>query len=154
MTPGPHFWERKSLAEMDHEEWEALCDGCGRCCLIKLEDEMTGVVDYTRVVCHLFDERSCRCTRYAERTRLVPDCVRIQPDSLAQLHYLPYTCAYRTLHEGRPLPDWHPLVSGRRDSVFEAGIAVRGRVISETFVHPEGLDEHRIDWVAQGPADE
>lgn len=154
MSQEPRFWENKSLAEMNHEEWEALCDGCGQCCLIKLQDECSGQVEYTRVVCHLFDEQRCRCTRYAERTRLVPDCLEIRPESLGELTYLPFTCAYRTLYEGRRLPEWHPLVSGRPDSVFEAGIAVRGAVINERYVHPLGLPEHRIDWVVQEPPDE
>jgi uncharacterized protein len=133
------FWKRKSLAEMSRAEWESLCDGCGRCCLLKLEDMDTGDLHFTSVVCHLFDQQQCRCTRYAERTRLVPDCLVLSPDNLAQISFLPDTCAYRLLNEGRELPDWHPLVSGTPTSVHRAGISVRNKVISEEYVHPDDL---------------
>ncbi len=146
---GQRFWERVPLTEMSRDQWESLCDRCGRCCLIKLQPEADAPVAYTRVVCHLFDEGSCSCTRYAERSRLVPDCLHITPDNVGELDYLPTSCAYRRLAEGRPLPDWHPLLSGRQASVAEAGIAVAGRVISERHVHPGGLDEHVIEWVEQ-----
>lgn len=141
------FWQRLSLAEMDQAQWEALCDGCARCCLIKLEDEDSGEVVYTRVTCQLLDEARCRCTRYPERHQLVPDCVQLGPEQAADFHWLPRTCAYRILAEGGDLPAWHPLVSGDPDSVHATGISVRGRVIPETHVHPEGLDEHVIRWV-------
>lgn len=141
------FWQRLSLAQMNSEQWESLCDGCARCCLIKLEDEDSGEVVYTRVVCQLLDEDQCRCSRYPERHELVPDCVQLGPDQAAEFHWLPTTCAYRILAEGGDLPDWHPLVSGDPESVHRAGISVRGRVLSEVHVHPEGLEEHVIRWV-------
>ncbi|MFN2309411.1 MAG: YcgN family cysteine cluster protein [Gammaproteobacteria bacterium] len=139
MTEDLPFWKRKSLAEMSRDEWESLCDGCGRCCLHKIEDIDTGLLYYTSVVCHLFDDQTCRCTAYAERTQRVPDCLTLRPDTLDQIHFLPDTCAYRLLNEGQALADWHPLVSGDPASVHRAGISVRGKVISEAFVHPDDL---------------
>lgn len=138
MTATP-FWKTTPLAAMDRAQWESLCDGCGRCCLHKLEDIDTGKLFFTSVVCHLMDDRSCRCTRYAERNILVPDCLVLSPDNLATINFLPDTCAYRLLNEGRELPAWHPLVSGSADSVHDAGISVRDKVISEEFVHPDDL---------------
>lgn len=133
------FWKTKSLAEMNRTEWESLCDGCGRCCLNKIEDIDTGKLYFTSVVCHLFDDQRCRCTRYTERNTLVPDCLVLSMDNLDQINFLPDTCAYRLLNEGQDLPDWHPLVSGNPNSVHSAGISVRGRVISEAYVHPDDL---------------
>lgn len=138
MSDAP-FWKTKPLAEMSRAEWESLCDGCGRCCLHKLEDIDSGRLFYTSVVCRLFDDERCRCTRYAERNRLVPDCLVLTPDNLDGIDFLPETCAYRLLNEGRDLPDWHPLVSGDPESVHRAGVSVRGKVISETYVHPDDL---------------
>ncbi|MFA7386710.1 MAG: YcgN family cysteine cluster protein [Thiohalobacteraceae bacterium] len=136
------FWKHQSLAQMSRTEWESLCDGCGRCCLLKLEDIDTGELHLTSVVCHLFDQQRCQCTRYAERNRLVPDCLVLSPDNLDGIDFLPDTCAYRLLNEGRDLPDWHPLVSGTPSSVHRAGISVRDRVISEEYVHPDDLVEY------------
>lgn len=133
------FWKAKSLAEMTREQWESLCDGCGRCCLHKIENIDTGKLYFTSVVCHLFDEQRCRCTRYSERNTLVPDCLVLSMENLDQINFLPDTCAYRLLNEGRDLPDWHPLVSGTPGSVHRAGISVRGKVISEDYVHPDDL---------------
>ncbi|MFA7592656.1 MAG: YcgN family cysteine cluster protein [Thiohalobacteraceae bacterium] len=133
------FWKTKPLAQMSRAEWESLCDGCGRCCLHKLEDIDSGQLFYTSVVCHLFDDKRCRCTHYADRNRLVPDCLVLTPDNLDGIDFLPETCAYRLLNEGHDLPDWHPLVSGDPESVHRAGISVRGKVISETYVHPDDL---------------
>ncbi|MBI5462378.1 MAG: YcgN family cysteine cluster protein [Gammaproteobacteria bacterium] len=138
MTATP-FWKTTPLAEMSRAQWESLCDGCGRCCLHKLEDIDTGALFFTSVVCHLFDDQSCRCTHYAERNVRVPDCLVLAPDNLAAINFLPDTCAYRLLNEGQDLPDWHPLVSGTADSVHAAGISVRDKVISEEFVHPNDL---------------
>lgn len=142
------FWRRKSLAEMTREEWESLCDGCGRCCLIKLQDEDgDGAVDYTDVACRLLDLGTCRCTRYAERRRLVPGCVVLTPgDLLDRLPWMPSTCAYRLLHEGQDLPWWHPLVSGDPEDVHRAGISVRGRVVPETRVEEEDLEGRIVEW--------
>lgn len=122
------FWKTKSLAEMDAGEWESLCDGCGRCCLIKLEDEESGEYYFTDVACRLFDGETCRCKDYPNRDREVPDCVRLEPSNVGALGWMPPSCAYRLLAEGKELPDWHPLVSGRQESVAEAGASVAGRV--------------------------
>ncbi len=138
MSDAP-FWKTTALADMDRAQWESLCDGCGRCCLHKLEDIDTGTLFYTSVVCHLFDDQRCQCTRYKERSVLVPDCLVLAPDNLDAIDFLPDTCAYRLLNEGQDLPDWHPLVSGSRESVHRAGISVRGKVISEAYVHPDDL---------------
>ncbi len=142
------FWEHKQLEEMNTEEWESLCDGCARCCLHKLEDEDDGEVYYTAVVCQYLGESSCRCTEYENRNTLVPNCVWLTPETARTYHWLPQTCAYRVLAEGRPLPDWHPLITGRQSSVEAAGISVRGKCISERHVHPDDYEEHVIHWVA------
>jgi uncharacterized cysteine cluster protein YcgN (CxxCxxCC family) len=140
------FWERKSLAALATAEWESLCDGCGRCCVIKLEDEDTGKVHYTDVACRLFDDRTCRCGNYALRAKLVKGCVVLTPRSLPEVaHWLPGTCAYRLLHEGKPLADWHPLVSGDPESVHAAGISLRGKVVPEYEVAEEDLEDHIVD---------
>jgi uncharacterized cysteine cluster protein YcgN (CxxCxxCC family) len=146
------FWEEKSLREMSPEEWEALCDGCARCCLHKLEDSDTGEVHYTDVSCRLLDTHSCRCTRYRERLKLVPDCVKLRPDNLDSFVWMPDTCAYRLLYEGKPLEPWHPLVSNDPESVHTAGISVRGKVVSERFVDADDLIGHVLDRRA-GKAD-
>ena len=144
-----NFWETKKLNEMDRAEWESLCDGCARCCLHKLEDEDTEEVFYTDVVCRYLDQDACRCTEYQDRNRLVPNCVWLTPDDVEAFHWLPTTCAYRLVAEGKPLNDWHPLISGRAESVQEAGSAVTGRCVSEEFVHEEELEDRIIRWVQQ-----
>ncbi|MCC5885598.1 MAG: YcgN family cysteine cluster protein [Gammaproteobacteria bacterium] len=148
MTPQRPFWQRLGLSEMTQTQWESLCDGCARCCLIKLEDEDSGEIAYTRVACHLLDQDACRCTRYPKRHELVPDCVHLGPEQAEAFRWLPTTCAYRILAEGGDLPEWHPLVSGDPQSVHRAGISIRGRALSEAHVHPDGLDEHVIRWVS------
>ena len=140
------FWEIKSLGEMNRQEWESLCDGCARCCLIKLEDEDNGDIHYTNVVCNLLDLETCRCTRYESRSRHVPECVVVTPDVLDQLHWMPSTCAYRLLWEGKPLPQWHPLVSGDPDSVHLAGVSVRGRVYQQGEIGDGDLQDHIVGW--------
>lgn len=140
------FWKAKSLAEMTRDEWESLCDGCARCCLHKLEDEDTEEVYYTAVVCRYLDQDGCRCTEYERRNELVPDCVHLTPDRVEEFGWLPNTCAYRMVAEGRDLEWWHPLVSGRTQTVHEAGISVRGKVIDETNVHPQDYEEQIIRW--------
>ena len=139
------FWKTKKLAEMTAEEWELLCDGCAQCCLVKLEDVDSGEVYYTDVVCSLLDQHACRCTAYTERCTLVPDCVQLTPDNLANLSWMPQSCAYRRLAEGRGLAEWHPLVSGSAETVHLAGVSVRHRAISEKEVDPDSLEEHIID---------
>lgn len=144
-APRP-FWQVKPLAAMTPEEWESLCDGCGRCCVIKLEDEDTGELHYTDVACRLFDDQSCRCGNYALRARLVEGCVVLSPKTLPEVaRWMPATCAYRLLHEGRPLAAWHPLVSGDPESVHAAGISVRGRVVAEYEVSEDELEDHIIE---------
>jgi uncharacterized cysteine cluster protein YcgN (CxxCxxCC family) len=141
------FWETKSLAEMSKVEWESLCDGCGRCCLHKIVDEDSGQTFYTNVACHLLDPQTCRCSNYAQRQRWVPDCRILSPQTVGQTRWLPQTCAYRRLHEGKGLAWWHPLVSGSPETVHQAGISVRGRVVSEKLVPLDQLDDYFIDWI-------
>lgn len=141
------FWERKSLGEMSIEEWESLCDGCAKCCLHKLEDEESGEILYTRVACRYLDQARCRCTVYAERKRLVPECVKLEPGNFDGLDWMPSTCAYRLLNEGKPLPLWHPLIAGDRKAMEAAGQSVTDKVLSEEYVHEEGYEEHVVRWV-------
>jgi uncharacterized cysteine cluster protein YcgN (CxxCxxCC family) len=146
MTSSPPFWQVKQLHEMTPQEWESLCDGCGRCCLVKLEDEDTGIIYTTDVSCRLLDCSTCRCTDYANRHQLVDDCIKLDPDNVDELGWLPATCAYRLVWEGKPLEDWHPLVSGSSETLHEAGISVRGRVTNETEVEVDDLPDRIVDW--------
>jgi uncharacterized cysteine cluster protein YcgN (CxxCxxCC family) len=138
------FWEAKALTEMSREEWESLCDGCGQCCLLKVEDEDTGDIYLTRLGCKLLDTKTCRCRDYPNRKRRVHDCVSLNMQELARMPWLPETCAYRTLAEGRPLQWWHPLVSGSPDTVHEAGVSVRGWARSEKGVRPSAIARYII----------
>lgn len=142
MTAKTPFWKEKSLGEMSRAEWESLCDGCGRCCLNKLEDEDTGEFLYTRAACKLLDLGTCRCSDYANRARRVSDCVALTPANVGELGWLPQTCAYRLLDEGKPLPWWHPLVSGDPGTVEEAGISVKGEAYSEEGISVDDLVDH------------
>ncbi|ALP51829.1 hypothetical protein Tel_01010 [Candidatus Tenderia electrophaga] len=144
--PKTHFWQHKTLDQMSRREWESLCDGCGRCCLNKLEDDDSGAIFYTDVACKLLDSDSCRCRHYRQRVRHVPDCLVLDMDHPEYFKYLPDTCAYRRLYEGKSLPDWHPLLSGDPGSVHRAGISVRGRCISEEQIHPDALEDHIIEF--------
>ena len=143
----PDWWHDKSLAELNETEWEALCDGCAKCCLHKLEDEDSGEVLYTKVHCRYLDEQTCRCTDYAHRSVLVPHCIQLRVEDVHALDWLPSTCAYRLRANGQRLPQWHPLVSGEANTVYEAGVSIRGRAISDEYVHPDGFDEHVVQWV-------
>lgn len=155
---GVPFWRRKSLKDMTQEEWESLCDGCGRCCLIKLEEEVDddpgapGPILFTNVACKLLDGDSCRCRDYPRRQQKVPDCLRLTPDAVAGLHWLPPTCAYKLVEAGEDLKWWHPLVSGSPDTVHQAGVSVRGRVsASEDEVPEEDLIDYIVSWPGRWP---
>lgn len=142
----PRFWETVPLSRMTPEEWEALCDGCGKCCLHKIEYEDTGEIEFTAVACRLLDGETCRCTQYANRHQFVPDCVTLTPRKLPDVAYwLPRTCAYRRLHFNEPLEVWHPLISGDPDSVHRAGMSMQGRTVPEFEVSEEDWDEHIIE---------
>jgi len=140
----PPFWRTKALTAMSPSEWESLCDGCGKCCLHKLEDEDDGSYAYTNVACRLLDLGSCRCKNYPNRREFVPDCVQLTADGIGALGWLPSTCAYRQLAAGKDLAWWHPLVSGDPDSVHRAGISVRGRAVAEHRAGP--LNHHLVTW--------
>jgi len=138
------FWETTALADMSQTEWESLCDGCAKCCLHKLEDADTSQISQTNVACRLLDLTDCHCTRYPDRKRLVPDCVVLDSNNVTQLDWMPATCAYRLLANGKPLADWHPLVSGDPDSVHNAGASVVGRAISERDAGE--LSHYLVEW--------
>ncbi len=138
------FWTTKTLEQMDRAEWESLCDGCGRCCLVKLEDEDTLAVKLTRLSCRLLDVGSCRCSDYANRHSKVPDCIAIDPDKVRNLSWLPPTCGYRLVEEGRGLQWWHPLVSGSAETVHEAGISVRAWALNESRIKPHNMHRYII----------
>lgn len=144
------YWKTVPLAEMSDRQWEALCDRCGKCCLVKLEDEETGDIAFTDIICDMYDQASCGCANYARRTELVPSCVRLTPENLGQLAFMPPSCAYRLLHEGRDLPDWHPLVSGDTTTVAQAGMSVQGRVRRESDMadpfSPDAVEARIVDW--------
>ena len=139
------IWEKRRLDGLSDKDWEALCDGCGHCCMAKFEDEDTGEILYTDVACRLFDDASCRCTDYPHRTQQIADCLNIRSFEHAQYKWLPESCAYRLLHEGKALFDWHPLISGYVESVFQAGISVRGKCIPENKVPENEIVDHIID---------
>jgi uncharacterized cysteine cluster protein YcgN (CxxCxxCC family) len=146
MTKQRAFWKTKSLSKMSKDEWESLCDGCGQCCVYKLEDEDSGSIHLTNVACQLLDLDTCRCSDYDNRREQVEDCLVITPQTIADYHWLPSSCAYRLLADGHDLKWWHPLVSGNPRTVHEAGISIYGKVISEEYIHPEQLEEHIIEW--------
>jgi hypothetical protein len=146
MTENRPFWETKSLEEMSSEEWETLCDGCAKCCLYKIEDIDTGNVYYTNVACRLLDLGTCRCQDYPNRLTLVPDCLLITPKLVRETNWLPESCAYRRIAEGRGLAWWHPLVSGDPDTVHKMGRSVIGKVVAEEDVDLEDLEDMVVDW--------
>lgn len=140
------FWLRKRLDEMSRSEWESLCDGCGRCCLIKLEDADTGNIDYTDIACRLLDLGTCRCSDYRNRKRRIPDCVVLTAANINDLQWMPSTCAYRLIHEGKDLAWWHPLVSGDAETVHQAGVSVRNRVVPED--RGDDPEDRIVTWPA------
>lgn len=141
------FWERFALEALTRDEWEALCDGCGRCCLLKLQDEEDGTVYFTDLACQYLDGHECNCRAYAERFERVPDCLQVTPALARNCDWLPHTCTYRRLARGQGLPSWHPLVTGDQLSVHRAGVSVRGRTRSEAEVAERDYEEHIVRWV-------
>ncbi len=148
MSDDTPFWKRKSLAQMTAAEWESVCDGCGQCCLHKLEDVDTAEVALTNVACSLLNLGTCQCSDYGNRKALVPDCVQLAPDTVRDVAWLPETCGYRLLDSGQELAWWHPLVSGDPATVHEAGISVRGQAISEDKVGD--IEDHVVAWLNAG----
>ena len=146
MSVDSRFWETKTLEEMSSEEWEALCDGCAKCCLNKIEDIDTGNVYYTNVACRLLDLETCRCMDYLHRADSVPDCLHLTPAMVHEINWLPESCAYRRLAEGRGLAWWHPLVSGDPDTVHRMGRSVIGKVVGEGDVDMDDLEDMVVDW--------
>jgi len=140
------FWQTKRLEQMTAQEWESLCDGCGLCCLVRFEDEDTGEIIPTRVSCRLFDDKLCRCSDYENRKKHVPDCIKLTPHNIEALEWMPKSCAYRRLHEGRDLAAWHPLITGDPESVHRAGVSVRGQTVNERdLADPDDA----IDYLAE-----
>ncbi len=146
------FWKTKTLAEMSDAEWESLCDGCGKCCLVGLEDEDTGEIYLTDVACKLFNSGACRCSDYANRQKLVHDCVKLTPENVPDLNWLPKTCAYRLVHQKRDLFWWHPLVSGDADTVHQANVSVQGKTRPEGRLKIPGLMKRIKTWPDPKPA--
>ena len=145
------FWRDTPLEALSTEEWESLCDGCGRCCLNKLEDWDTGAIAWTNVRCRLLDGDSCRCSDYPNRRATVPDCIGLDAKAVREIAWLPPTCGYRLVAEGHDLYWWHHLVSGDPDTVHQAGISVRGRTVSEEGMEMEDFEEHLADWPGENP---
>jgi uncharacterized cysteine cluster protein YcgN (CxxCxxCC family) len=143
------FWQTKTLDEMTTDEWESLCDGCGRCCLHKLRDEDSNALSFTNVACRLLDTDSCRCSDYANRFIEVPDCIQLTPAILREVDWLPPSCAYRRIEEGRGLPPWHPLRSGTHDTVVTSGASAAGRIVSERDAGT--LEDYVTDWPGRNP---
>ena len=152
MTDLP-FWKTKNMAEMSREEWESLCDGCGKCCCIRLEDEDTEQIYITDVACKLFDPNRCNCTDYGNRSLLVHDCVTLTPDNVDHLHWMPKTCAYRLVSEGKDLPDYHHLVSGSRETIHEQGMSVQNAVTSEILVNDDEIHTRIVIWPGEPDID-
>ena len=140
------FWKTKTLHEMNPQEWESLCDGCGKCCLLKLEDEDTGEIAYTKLHCKLLDGTTCQCTNYVNRKSIVEDCVKLTPAGIEEINWMPKTCAYRLVMDRKPLPDWHHLVCGDRERVHATGNSVRGKTVSEDTVFEDDMEDWIVEW--------
>lgn len=138
------WWQEKRLSELSRDEWESLCDHCGKCCLLKLEDEDTGDVYYTDVACKLVDPETCHCGDYLQREMLVPDCLKLTPGNLEQVSWMPLSCAYRRIMEGRGLPDWHHLVCGDKAEIHRRDMSIKGRYVDEREV--QDVEEHVVEW--------
>ncbi|MBI1362221.1 MAG: YcgN family cysteine cluster protein [Alphaproteobacteria bacterium] len=149
MTDAP-FWKTKTLKEMSEGEWESLCDGCAKCCLIKMEDIDTGDVYFTGLHCRLLNPGTCTCSNYAERQRHVEGCVKLTPDNIGEIDWLPKTCAYLLVHQGKDLEDWHHLVCGDRNEVHRRGMSAKGKTRTEVGIADEDAFDYVIDW-AHGP---
>jgi uncharacterized cysteine cluster protein YcgN (CxxCxxCC family) len=145
-VPKNPFWKTIPLEKLDKDQWESLCDGCGKCCVLKLEDVDTGEVHYTDVGCKLLDCKTARCSNYEKRKSFVPDCVMLTPDNLGMLSWMPKSCAYRLIYENKDLPDWHPLITGNPDSAILAGHSVAGRLTTESAVDEDDLPDHITIW--------
>ncbi|MGH1356485.1 MAG: YcgN family cysteine cluster protein [Thalassovita sp.] len=142
----PRFWEKFPMKDLTRDEWEALCDGCGKCCLNKLEDADTGEVVLTRVACRLLDDDTCQCSQYEIRHQFVPECIVLKPGNIDKnLYWMPETCAYKLLWNGKRLFDWHPLISGDRDSVHRAGVSVQGMTVPEFEIDEDDWENHLIE---------
>lgn len=144
-----NFWQQKTLSQMTSSEWESLCDGCGKCCLNKIIDDDTEELHFTNVACHLLNTKSCQCKKYEQRFKLVKDCVKVSLDDIEQFHWLPGSCAYRLLAEGNDLPEWHPLITGSKSAMHKAGASIRGKIISETTIDPDNLEDYIVLWPAE-----
>lgn len=143
---GKRFWEKKPLSKLSQQEWEALCDGCGKCCLNKLEDEDSGEVALTRVACRLLDDATCRCAHYEIRHQFIPECIVLKPENLdTHAYWMPQTCAYRLLWQGKPLPSWHPLETGDPESPHKAGVTLQGQTVSEFDTPEEDWEDYIIE---------
>lgn len=148
------FWERLPLTELNDEQWESICDGCCQCCAHKLQDEDTDEIFKTNIVCQYLDCDNCQCTVYSERHKYVPDCIKVTPENAGDLVWMPDTCGYKRLAEGKPLPEWHPLETGRRETAAEAGHTVTGKVISEAGIDPDDFEDHLVSDDYFEPDDE
>ena len=143
---GNNFWETKNLIDMNENEWESLCDKCGKCCVIKLEDFDTQEVHYTNVSCKLLCEKSASCKNYENRKSIVPDCIILSPDNLKDLKWMPETCAYKLLNEGKELPYWHPLLSGNDKEIVNSGNSVKNKVTNENKIKIKDLPDYIFNW--------
>lgn len=142
-----NFWQTKTLAQMSTDEWELLCDGCAKCCLVKLEDYDSGEIFHTNVTCELLDTESCRCSNYDGRHGVVDDCIQLDQKNIISLGWLPQSCSYRLIEDGKPLPEWHHLITGSRETLHSYGASLQGKVVSELNVHDDDIEDHIIQWV-------